>query len=87
VIETKCRWKSAAKFANLEKEFWAELMQVKSYCYVTGISEADLVVFFIAGDWRPPIPCVKAANLVFTELELQESWEQIVAHARWRQWL
>lgn len=87
IIETKCRWKSATKFSNLEKEFWAELMQVKSYCYVTGINEADLVVFFIAGDWRPPIPCVRASNLVFSDLELQESWSQIVAHAKWRKWL
>lgn len=87
VIETKVRWRSTASFEALEKNYWAELMQVKAYCWMTKIMEADLVAFFIAGNWRPPVPEVKGVNLKFTELELEETWRQIVNHARWRKWL
>lgn len=87
VIETKVRWKSVSSFESLEKNYWAELIQVKSYCWMTKIMEADLVAFFIAGNWRPPVPQVRAVNLRFTEMELEENWAGIVGHARWRGWL
>jgi len=87
IVELKCRWKSSAKFDSLEKEFWAELTQCKGYCWMTKIMEADLIPFFIAGNWRPPVPTVRAVNLKFTELELEETWDQILSHARWRGWL
>lgn len=87
IIEMKTRWKSARKFDSLEKEFWIELLQVKAYCWMTKIMEADLVAFFIAGNWRPPVPEVRGVNLKFTELELEETWRQIVNHACWRKWL
>lgn len=87
VIELKVRWRSASSFAALEKNFWAELTQLKGYCWMTKIMEGDLIPFFIAGDWRPPVPVALGVNLQFTELELEESWSQIVNHAKWRGWL
>jgi hypothetical protein len=87
VIETKVRWKSAYKFDSLEKEFWAEVTQLKSYCWMTKIMEGDLVAFFVAGNWRPPVPVVRGVNLKFNEYELEECWAGIVGHARWRKWL
>lgn len=87
VIELKCRWQSIRMFDSLEKNYWQELMQIKSYCWMTGIHEADLIIFYVAGDWRPPVPGVRAANLQFSERELRESWEQVIGHARKRGWL
>jgi hypothetical protein len=87
IIETKVRWRSVSSFESLEKNYWAEITQTKAYCWMTKIMEADLVAFFIAGNWRPPIPEVRGVNLQFSELELEETWAQIVGHARWRGWL
>jgi hypothetical protein len=87
VIELKVRWKSAYKFDSLEKEFWSEIMQCKGYCWMLKIMEADLIPFFVAGNWRPPVPEIRGANLKFTEMELEETWAQIVGHAKWRGWL
>jgi hypothetical protein len=87
IIELKCRWKSVNSFENLERSYWIELMQVAAYCWMTGIYEADLIIFFVAGNWRPPVPQVKGAHLEFTELELAEKWRSIVAHAKHRGWL
>ena len=87
IQEFKVRWKSAHKFESLEKEFWAEVTQTKGYCYMTQILEADLIAFFVAGNWRPPVPEVRGVNMKFTELELEETWDQIKGHARWRKWL
>jgi len=87
VVELKVRWKSARKFDALEKEFWIELMQIKSYCYMLQMLHADLVVFFVAGDWRPPVPKVRGVHLEFSEMELEETWQQVTRHARRRGWL
>jgi len=87
IIETKVRWKSANSFESLEKNYWIELAQVAGYCWMTKIVEADLIVFFIAGIWRPPTPRLRAAHLIFTELELEEKWQQIVRHGKSRGWL
>lgn len=87
VIELKVRWKSSRKFESLERNFWVEIAQLKSYCAMTGIMEGDLVVFFIAGHWQPPVPEVKGVHLTFTELELEETWQQVLSHAKWRGWL
>jgi len=83
VIELKCRWKSSRKFDALEKEFCIELMQVKGYCWMLKILEADLIVFFVAGRWSSSIvPEVRAANLRFTEQELAENWRSVLLHAK-----
>jgi hypothetical protein len=87
VVETKCRWMSSRKFDQLEKYFYFELLQVKCYLAMTGFTEAEFTVFFVCGDWRPPIPRVRSALLSFTEREIEEAWGQVVSHARKRNWL
>jgi hypothetical protein len=87
IQEFKVRWKAARKFESLEKEFWAEITQIKGYCWMTKIMEADLVAFFIAGNWRPPVPVALGKNLRFSEFELEENWETITSHAKYRGWL
>lgn len=87
LIELKCRWMSARKFDHLEKYFFWELLQIKCYLAMIGWDEAELTVFFVAGDWRPPVPCVRSVLLNFTEQEIEESWSSVLNHARRRKWL
>jgi hypothetical protein len=87
VVELKFRWMASWKFDQLEKYFWLEVTQVKGYCHMTGSTEAELWVFFVNGDYRPPRPTVRGVLLEFTEQELLESWQVILNHARRRGWL
>lgn len=87
LMETKACFRSARKFDELEKHFWAWLVQVKSYALMIGTNTAEIHAFFVAGNWRPPVPCVKSVRLEFTDRELQENWAAIVGHARRRKWL
>lgn len=79
--EYKCTWKSAARFDNLEVEFWAWLVQIKAYCWAWHINRCRLVVFFVMGDYRSNFPIIKHVLLEFTEEELEENWEMLKRHA------
>lgn len=87
LIELKCRWMSSRKFDALEKHFWMTLIQIKSYCHMIGTNRAELHVFFVNGDYRPPMPRVRAVALDFTDQELGENWAMILGHAKRRGWL
>lgn len=87
LIELKFRWMSAWKFDQLEKYFWLELVQVKGYCKMAGMNEAELWVFFVNGDYRPPRPNVRGNLLTFSDQEIDESWGVILQHARRKGWL
>ena len=85
--ETKMTWRSVRKFESLERYFWAWLVQVKGYSKMIGTNTAEIHAFFVAGDWRPPIPCVKSVRLEFSDRELHENWSMLVNHSRRRGWL
>jgi hypothetical protein len=87
LIELKCRWMSSWKLDALEKHFWLTLVQVKSYCLMVGTDHAELHVFFVNGDYRPPMPRVRGVALEFTQRELQENWDAVTGHAKRRGWL
>jgi hypothetical protein len=87
LIELKSRWSSAYKFDSLEKNYFQELTQIQSYCHMEQITRAELCVFFVAGNWRPPVPCARAVRLEFTERELEENWEMVRGHAQRKGWL
>jgi hypothetical protein len=87
LIETKCTWRSVRQWESLEKNFWNWLCQVKSYCRMVGTEVSEIHSFFVAGDWRPPVPCVRSIRLEFKERELEENWKMIVRHAHNRGWL
>lgn len=87
LVELKCRWASSRKFDSLEKNFYYELLQIKSYLAMTGFTEAELTIFFVCGDWQPPIPCVRSALLEFTKYEIETSWGSVVKHAKNRRML
>jgi hypothetical protein len=87
VVELKFRWMSSNKFDALEKWFWLELVQVKGYCKMVSTLEAELWVFFVNGDYRPPRPTVRGVLLEFNQQEIDESWAMITQHAKRRGWL
>ena len=87
LIELKFRWMSSNKFDALEKWFWLEMIQCKGYCKLIGTDHCELHVFFCNGDYRPPVPRVRAVALEFTEQEIEESWQSLKNHAIRRGWL
>jgi hypothetical protein len=87
VVELKCRWMSANKLDNLEKYFFWELVQIKGYCKMVGATSAELWIFFVNGDYRPPRPIARGLLLEFTEQEIEESWLMVVMHAKRKGWL
>ena len=87
VVELKTRWASARKFDDLEKWYWQELSQIAGYAKMVGTVHSELHVFYVAGNWQPPIPTARCARIEWTERELEERWGGIVGHARRKGWL
>jgi hypothetical protein len=90
-VETKLTWKSSRKLdtsskpailESLDKHFWAHKIQCLSYAKMLGINIYRLHYFFVAGDWRPPVPCVKAIQMEFSDRELDGNWGMITRFAR-----
>ena len=80
VVEIKLTYKSARRAVE---EFWAYLTQMKMYCRAVGTTAAELHVCFVCGDYGRPIrPMYKCWRIEFTELEIEECWEQMLAHAK-----
>lgn len=87
LVETKATWRGLRKWEHLEKWFWAWLVQTKGYCHMISTQVCEIHVFFVAGDWRPPVPTVRSIRIEYTELELEENWWMLTKHARERGWL
>jgi hypothetical protein len=87
LLETKCTWRGLRQWESLEKNFWSWLCQVKSYSHMIGTDVAEIHAYFVAGNWRPPIPCVRSVRLEFRKHELVENWRMIVRHAQSRGWI
>jgi hypothetical protein len=73
VLEFKVCWKSSRDFENSQR-FREYLWQVKAYCQMVAMVRARIIVFFVAGEWRPPVPKAKEYDLLFTPQELAENW-------------
>jgi hypothetical protein len=87
LIETKATWRGLRKWESLEKNFWSWLVQTKGYCKMIGSNVCEIHCFFVAGDWRPPAPCVKSIRIEYTDRELEENWSMITKFAESRGWL
>lgn len=86
VADTKFMWKSARKLENLEKFFWTWLIQLKGYCKMMGIQDAELFVFACNGNYKPPVPVARHIVIHFSVHELEANWMMIKNHARSRGW-
>lgn len=80
ILEYKCTWRSCNR--DIELSFPHYWYQIKAYCYMVGVNIGRLYVLFINGDYRGGGPVFKAWEARFTELELRENWEMILAQAK-----
>ena len=85
VEEWKCTWRSSSKWKPEDFQIW--WMQVKAYCRALNTDRAILRALFVNGDWKKSGPAVKAWSAEFSRMELDENWEMIINHARWRGWI
>lgn len=79
VGEFKVTWRSAKRDIHEFRYYWR---QIKSYCHMLECQRAFLVVFYICGNWQPPVPICRRYNATFTKLELEENWQMILNNAR-----
>lgn len=82
--EYKSTWYSMNKgFENI----WMWHTQAKSYCKLCRTSRVFFRVLWINGDYRPPSPQYHSYLVKYTDREIDENWEMLVNHAKFRGWL
>lgn len=74
VVEMKATWKSSKREIESFSEYW---WQLKSYCKMTQTKRAVLVVFFVCGNYAPPVPQLRCWEAEFTASEIEGNWEMI----------
>jgi hypothetical protein len=79
VQEYKVRWASATHPIESNFEY---MTQIKAYCYMLSMCRASLFVFYVCGTWRPPVPIIKAWDILFAPGELQDNWAMILDNAK-----
>ena len=79
LMEFKVTWKSSNRAIE---SFFKYMLQVKAYCHMLGLTKVRLYVFYVAGNWRPPIPQLKAWELEFAPHELKDNWRMLVQNGR-----
>lgn len=75
LMEFKVTWKSSNRAIE---SFFKYMLQVKAYCHMLKLTRCRLYVFFVCGNWRPPIPQFKAWEIEFSEHELKDNWRMLV---------
>lgn len=79
VEEYKCTTMSSNKSPE---DIWRWRMQAMGYCHVVGATVAIFRVFNIQGDYSHFGPTYNVWRLEFTEAEVEDTWQSIVAHAK-----
>jgi hypothetical protein len=79
LMEFKVTWKSSNRAIE---SFFKYKLQVMAYLYMLGLTECDLYVCFVCGNYRPPLPQFKAWRLSFTEVELRTNWAVLKENAK-----
>ena len=79
VIEIKVTWLSSNRAIE---SFFKYMLQIKSYAYMLGLTKVKLYVFYVCGNYRPPVPQFKAWEITFTEAELRTNWHVMKENAR-----
>jgi hypothetical protein len=67
--------------ASFPKQFDKYFTQMKCYCYHLRTPFARLYVYFVNGNWKPPVPVFLAWSFEFTPVELNEEWYSMRNHA------
>lgn len=79
VGEFKATWKSSKRDIVEFIDYWR---QIKSYCHMLQTTKAFLVVFYVCGDYHPPVPICRRFDVEFTQLELEENWTCIINNSK-----
>jgi hypothetical protein len=67
--------------ATFGKKFNKYFTQMKCYCYHLQTPYARLYIYFVNGDWKPPVPVFLAWDFEFSMMELKEEWAMMRNHA------
>lgn len=79
--EYKATWYSYRKASTPQKFaefFWWWIIQAKAYCRELHTLKARFRVFFLNGDYAPPMPKPKQWQLEFSPAELESNWKMIL---------
>lgn len=79
VDEFKATWLSTSNDIIGER-CWRWWAQVKAYCYMLNTRWANLWVFYINGDYKPPRPEIRVYSVMFDDDEMRRNWELIKNH-------
>src|ERR1700676_216539 len=72
IVEYKACWASSRHAPFERRPDWK--WQIMSYCHMVGLPFARLYVLYINGDYKPPMPQMRAWQYEFTVGELRENW-------------
>lgn len=77
LAEMKSTRKSSRTFHPKDQMHY--LMQIMGYCKALGKTKADLIMYFIHGDYsqRPPAPELDCWACEFTQQEIDANWEHV----------
>lgn len=81
VADTKVRWKSVRHWDTLEESFRDVLWQLKGYCKMLDMTDAELIILFVNGDWKGSGPQVRGCKIHFERYEIEDNWRMILRHA------
>jgi hypothetical protein len=77
LAEMKTSRKSQKNFHPKDTKHY--LMQIMGYCKGLGLTKAELIMYFIHGDYtqRPPTPTLDVWTCEFTKQEIDDNWSHI----------
>lgn len=97
IEETKACWASSASFLTIDAhgqiidrsvKFRSYEIRIMAYLKAWHYLRARLHVWFVCGNWRPPIPeWPRTIVLRYTQHEIDEMWRRLMVHARDRKML
>jgi len=79
VDEFKATWMSTKHDITGEK-FWRWWSQIKGYCRMLNTHWANLYVFFVNNDYRPPRPELIVYSAMFEDSDIIPNWRLITEH-------
>ncbi len=54
------------------------IMQMMGYCKGLGVTEAELIMFFLMGNYKPPFPALDCWHFEFTQKEIDDNWREVL---------
>lgn len=87
VVDTKATYKSSRQVDDLLKNFRVWMWQMKGYCHMIESRSSQLIICFMAGDYRNgQRPEFRQFDFEWTTEELKENWAMLTGHAKKRGW-